>query len=64
MCVCYIILLIKKHFKFKKKITFDFTFDMFLIFLWVDNEIIFETIIEVSHLNLCIIIKYVLYMAD
>lgn len=38
MCVCYIILLIKKHFKFKKKITFDFTFDMFLIFLWVDNE--------------------------
>lgn len=22
----------------KKKITFDFTFDMFLIFLWVDNE--------------------------
>lgn len=27
-----------KHFKFYKKITFDFTFDMFLIFLWVDNE--------------------------
>lgn len=42
MCVCYIILLIKKHFKLKKKITFDITFDikfdMFLIFLWVDNE--------------------------
>lgn len=38
MCVCYIILLIIKHFKLKKKITFDIKFDMFLIFLWVDNE--------------------------
>lgn len=39
-------------------------FDMFLIFLWVDNEIIFEIIIEVFNFNLCIIIKYVLYMVD
>lgn len=37
VCVLYNII-DKKHFKFKKKITFDFTFDMFLIFLWVDNE--------------------------
>lgn len=64
MCVCYIILLIKKNILNKKKITFDIKFDMFLIFLLVDNEDNIETIIEVSHLNLCIIIKYVLYMAD
>lgn len=37
VCVLYNII-DKKHFKVKKKITFDFTFDMFLIFLWVDNE--------------------------
>lgn len=38
VCVLYNIIDKKKHFRFKKKITFDFTFDMFLIFLWVDNE--------------------------
>lgn len=37
VCVLYNII-DKKKIKFKKKITFDITFDMFLIFLWVDNE--------------------------
>lgn len=35
--VCVLYNIIDKK-TFKKKITFDFTFDMFLIFLWVDNE--------------------------
>lgn len=38
VCVLYNIIDKKKHFKLKKKITFDIKFDMFLIFLWVDNE--------------------------
>lgn len=37
VCVLYNIIDKKKHFKLKK-ITFDIKFDMFLIFLWVDNE--------------------------
>lgn len=38
VCVLYNIIDKKNILNFKKKITFDFTFDMFLIFLWVDNE--------------------------
>lgn len=38
VCVLYNIIDKKNHFKLKKKITFDIKFDMFLIFLWVDNE--------------------------
>lgn len=38
VCVLYNIIDKKNILNLKKKITFDFTFDMFLIFLWVDNE--------------------------
>lgn len=37
VCVLYNIIDKKKNFNLKK-IMFDIMFDMFLIFLWVDNE--------------------------